>query len=163
DVNVARALEVRPAADDVVVAADARGPLIVRGTRGDHRFVALAFDVRESDLPLRPAFPLLLLDAIESFAPSDAAYRGSVVTGAAVSVASFVVLAWATSGAVEMTVGGDAYALAEPRALCWLALLPIALAAASRSLADLPPPQLALSAAVRALVVTALAIGLAQP
>lgn len=87
DVNVARALLVEPAADDVVVAGDARGPLIVRGTRGSHRFVALTFDVRESDLPLRPAFPLLLLDAIDSFAPADAAYRGSVVTGAPVAVA----------------------------------------------------------------------------
>lgn len=82
DVNVARALAVRPQPDDVVVASDTRGPLLVRGTRDGHAFVALTFDVRESDLPLRPAFPLLLLDAIESFAPSDAAYRGSVVTGA---------------------------------------------------------------------------------
>lgn len=87
DVNVARALLVRPHADDVVVAADARGPLIVRGERAGHRFVALTFDVRESDLPLRPAFPLLLLDAIESFAPTDAAYRGSVITGAPASIA----------------------------------------------------------------------------
>lgn len=87
DVNVARAQLVRPRAEDVVVAADARGALLVRGTREGHRFVALTFDVRESDLPLRPAFPLLLLDAIESFAPSDAAYRGSVVTGTPAALA----------------------------------------------------------------------------
>ncbi len=86
DVNVARALAVRPASGDTVVAADTRGPLLMSGTRGEHRFVALAFDVRESDLPLRPAFPLLLLDAIDSFAPTDAAYRGSVETGVPVSV-----------------------------------------------------------------------------
>lgn len=81
DVNVGRALLVDPEPSDVVVAADERGPLLVRGTREGHRFVALTFDVRESDLPLRPAFPLLLLDAIESFAPSDARYRGSILTG----------------------------------------------------------------------------------
>lgn len=87
DVNVARALLVHPQPDDVVVAGDTRGPLIVTGTRGAARFVALTFDVRESDLPLRAAFPVLLLNAIDSFAETDAAYRGSVATGAPVTLA----------------------------------------------------------------------------
>jgi hypothetical protein len=81
DVNVARALDVVPRPGDTVVAGDARGPLLLTGERDGHRFVALTFDLRESDLPLRPAFPLLLLDAIDSFTPTDAAYRGSVRTG----------------------------------------------------------------------------------
>jgi Ca-activated chloride channel family protein len=84
DVNVARALLTRPQADDVVVAADTRGPLLVTGTRDASRFVAITFDVRESDLPLRAAFPVLLLNAIDSFRENDAAYRGSVATGAPV-------------------------------------------------------------------------------
>ncbi len=96
DVNVARALLVRAAPGDTVVAADARGPLLLSGERGGHRFVALTFDIRESDLPLRPAFPLLLLDAIESFAPTDAAYRGSVATGTPASVALPVTATHAT-------------------------------------------------------------------
>ncbi len=109
DVNVARALLVRQAADDVVVAADARGPLLVRGERDGHRFVALTFDVRESDLPLRPAFPLLLLDAIDSFAPVDAAYRGSVATGAVADVAL-------PSGATEAHLGAVALPIGDGRA-----------------------------------------------
>jgi hypothetical protein len=99
DVNVARALEVRPAPGDVVVGGDARGPLLVRGSRDGHRFAALTFDVRDSDLPLRPAFPLLLLNAIDSFAPSDAAYRGSVTTGEP----AFVAL---PSGATRASIDG---------------------------------------------------------
>lgn len=65
DVNVARALELRPAPGDTVVASDPRTPLVVAGTREGHRFVALGFDVRESDLPLRTAWPLLLLNALD--------------------------------------------------------------------------------------------------
>lgn len=106
DVNVARALLVEPEASDVIVAADERGPLLVRGMRGAHRFVALTFDVRESDLPLRPAFPLLLLDAIESFAPSDARYRGSILTGevAHVSLPDGATHATLASGAHDVTL-----------------------------------------------------------
>ena len=104
DVNVALALEVQPDPDDTVIAADARGPLIVSGERNGHRFVALTFDLRESDLPLRPAFPLLLLDAIDSFAPSDAGYRGSVATGASVSIALPSSATSATRGAMTLPI-----------------------------------------------------------
>jgi len=106
DVNVARALAVRPAQGDVVVAGDARGPLLITGEREGHRFVALTFDVRESDLPLRPAFPLLLLDAIDSFAPTDAAYRGSVLTGAPVRIALPAEASEATLDGVALPIDG---------------------------------------------------------
>ncbi len=89
--------------------------------------------------------------------------RRALAIGAACSALAFVVLFWVTRSAIELEMGGDHYALAEPRALCWLALLPLVLATGARSLADLPPAQMALSATMRALVVTALAIALAQP
>jgi hypothetical protein len=38
-------------------------PLVVVGTRDGYRFVALAFDPRESDLPLRASWPALLRNA----------------------------------------------------------------------------------------------------
>ena len=76
DVNIARATEIRPDPSDTVIARDKRGPLLLRGTRDDHAFVALTFDVRESDLPLRVAWPLLLLNAIDSFSYSEAEQRG---------------------------------------------------------------------------------------
>jgi Ca-activated chloride channel family protein len=85
DVNAARAARIALEAGDHVVAATRdRAPLIVEGTRADRRFVALALDVRSSDLPLRTAWPLFLLSAIDrlsgasenSLAGSDA---GNVV------------------------------------------------------------------------------------
>lgn len=81
DVNVAEALAVRPEPGDVVVAADSRGPLLVTGARGGHPFVALTFDPRRSDLPLRVAWPLLLLHAIDSFSEEASGHFSSYRTG----------------------------------------------------------------------------------
>jgi hypothetical protein len=64
DVNVAEALRVRPERDDRVVAADRKGPLLVTGARAGQRFVAFTFDIRKSDLPMRVAWPVLLLNSI---------------------------------------------------------------------------------------------------
>ncbi len=77
DVNVAEALAVTLEPGDTRVAGDARGPLVVAGTRAGRRFVALTFDVRRSDLPLRVAWPLLLLNAIDGFLEEDASYLSS--------------------------------------------------------------------------------------
>lgn len=67
DINVGTALEVKTRDGDHVVAADRRGPLIVAGRRNGYRMVALTFDPRQSDLPLRVAWPLLLLNSIDWF------------------------------------------------------------------------------------------------
>lgn len=68
-VNVASALAVTLAEGDSVVAGDEGVPLIVTGERDGARFVALTFDARQSDLPLRIAWPVLLLDAIALLTP----------------------------------------------------------------------------------------------
>ncbi|MBX3250540.1 MAG: VWA domain-containing protein [Myxococcales bacterium] len=81
DVNIGRALLVRPEPGDRVVGADARGPLLVAGSRQNQPFVALTFDVRESDLALRIAWPLLLLNAIDLFVQERAGYVSSYATG----------------------------------------------------------------------------------
>lgn len=81
DVNVAEALLVRTERGDHVVAADERGPLLVTGTRDGHRFVALTFDPRRSDLPLRVAWPVLLLNAIDSFVEQQSGHHSSYRTG----------------------------------------------------------------------------------
>jgi Ca-activated chloride channel family protein len=80
DVNVAEALAVRLSPGDIAVASDPRGPLIVRGARDGRHFVALTFDPAASDLPLRIAWPLLLLNAIDSFAEEGAGYLSSYRT-----------------------------------------------------------------------------------
>jgi hypothetical protein len=86
DVNVARALLLRPQPGDDVVAADPRGPLIIAGRREGLRFVALAFDIRASDLPLRVAWPLLLLNTIDWFVSEDHDYISPTIVGEPVIV-----------------------------------------------------------------------------
>jgi hypothetical protein len=65
DLNVreARRLQLGPDDEAVVTALDL--PLIVARRRAELGAVALAFDLRRSDLPLRPGFPLLLANAID--------------------------------------------------------------------------------------------------
>ncbi|MEM1417370.1 MAG: VWA domain-containing protein, partial [Myxococcota bacterium] len=78
DVNVAAALEVELQEGDRVLARDERGPpLLVRGSRGGHPFVALLFDPDASDLPLRVAWPLFLLNAIDVFVEEGAGFVSS--------------------------------------------------------------------------------------
>lgn len=81
DVNIAEAIDVEPRDGDRVVAADRRGPLIVEGTRDGRPFAALLFDVRVSDLPLRVAWPLFLLNTVDFFAQEEAGYFSSYRTG----------------------------------------------------------------------------------
>jgi hypothetical protein len=83
DVNVAAGHKLVPEAGDKVLGASDGGasPLLVAGTRGGHRFVALGFDVRDSDLPLRTAWPLLVIDCINWFTDEDAQYLSSFRTG----------------------------------------------------------------------------------
>ncbi len=81
DVNIAEGLEVELADGDRAVAGDPRVPLIVTGTRAQKRMVAFLFDVRRSDLPLRVAWPLLLLNSIDWFVQEDAGYLSSYETG----------------------------------------------------------------------------------
>ena len=52
--------------------------------RGDarwRRFVALGFDVRDSDLPLRAAWPLFVVDCLNWFTDEDADYLSTYRTG----------------------------------------------------------------------------------
>jgi len=81
DVNIARGHKLVPEANDKVVGASDQGAILVTGTRGGFRFVALGFDIRESDLPLRVAWPLLLLNSINFFLEENANYISSFRTG----------------------------------------------------------------------------------
>ncbi|MCZ7684291.1 MAG: VWA domain-containing protein [Sandaracinaceae bacterium] len=81
DVNMAEGLSVTLAEGDRVVAGDEGAPLLVTGTRSGKRIVALLFDVRRSDLPLRVAWPLVLLNSIDFFVQEDAGYLSSYETG----------------------------------------------------------------------------------
>lgn len=89
--------------------------------------------------------------------------RRALLLGGALSSALALVLVSVTGGTLTLDVAGDPYELGRPRALVVLALLPLVLSTASRSLADLPRVQLVLSAIARTLVVGVLALALASP
>jgi hypothetical protein len=71
DVNIAEAPRLGLAPGDVAVASSFGLPLVVARERPGLRVAALAFDVRRSDLPMRPAFPLLLANALGWLADAD--------------------------------------------------------------------------------------------
>ncbi|HVV52622.1 MAG TPA: VWA domain-containing protein [Polyangia bacterium] len=64
DVNVAEARRLALAPGDLALAAAFGAPLIVARERPGLRVAALAFEPRRSDLPMRPAFPLLLANTL---------------------------------------------------------------------------------------------------
>ncbi len=81
DVNIARAHQVVPEPGDDVIGGDQGTPLIVSGERDSQPMVAFTFDIRQSDLPLRVAWPLLLLNTIDFFVEDSSDDRSSLRTG----------------------------------------------------------------------------------
>jgi Ca-activated chloride channel homolog len=83
DVNIAAGHKLVPESGDKVVGAADGGasPILVAGERNGSKFVALGFDVRDSDLPLRVAWPLFVLDCIDWFTDEDTQYLSSLRTG----------------------------------------------------------------------------------
>ena len=81
DINISRAHALEGTKEDKVVAASLRGPLLLSGRRAGNKFVALGFDVRESDFPMRIAWPMFLLNTINDFVEEDTSYISSFKTG----------------------------------------------------------------------------------
>ncbi len=82
EVNVASA-RVLESVDkkDVAVGRSLKGTLLLAGRRKGKPFVALGFDVRDSDLPMRVAWPLLVMNVIGYFIDEETAYISSFRTG----------------------------------------------------------------------------------
>jgi hypothetical protein len=81
NVNVRWGRKLKPEPADKVIGSSLAGPLLVAGTRGGFKFIALGFDVRDSDLPLRVAWPLFLLNSVNYFTDEDTSYISSYRTG----------------------------------------------------------------------------------
>ena len=64
DVNIAAARRLTLAPGDVAVAGSFGVPLLIARERPGLRIAATSFDPRRSDLPMRPAFPLLIANAL---------------------------------------------------------------------------------------------------
>ena len=80
-INIGRAHILKGNKEDKVIGASFKGPILIAGRRAGFKFVALGFDIRESDLPLRVSWPLLLLNTINDFVEEDASYISSFQTG----------------------------------------------------------------------------------
>jgi hypothetical protein len=81
DTNIGVATKYRLREGDRSVAWSNQVPLIVLGQRGGAKFVALTFDLRASDLPLRVSWPVLLINTIDWIHGEDPAYLSSFKTG----------------------------------------------------------------------------------
>jgi hypothetical protein len=81
DVQVAKGSRFLPTREDKVVGASDLGPILVAGNRAGRRVVALGFDPRDSDMVLRVAWPLFVLNTINDFIEEDTSYVSSFTTG----------------------------------------------------------------------------------
>ncbi len=82
DLNISRASRFQLQPGDVAVASALREPIIVaRETKDGRKQVALGFDVRRSDLPMRVAFPVLVVNAVDWFGGADTGLQASYATG----------------------------------------------------------------------------------
>lgn len=78
DVNIGQADQWRTTNEDTIIAASESGvPILVSRVSEGKQLLGLSFDVRNSDLPLRVAFPVLLINAIDWFMGDD----GTLVEG----------------------------------------------------------------------------------
>lgn len=79
---IARSASVAHAGGLTAIVDSDAGPLVLAGERSGGRVAVLAFDPFESDLPLRVAWPVFLLDAVGWLAEGPAADARAIPTGA---------------------------------------------------------------------------------
>lgn len=71
NIQVLEGVAFKPQPNDKVVGASAQGPFLVTGKREGRSFVALGFDPRKSDMVLRVAWPLFILNSIQFVTDRD--------------------------------------------------------------------------------------------
>lgn len=81
NIQVLEGHALRPQRGDKVVGSSELGPILISGERDRQPFIALGFDPRQSDIVLRVAWPLFLLNCIHAFAEPDASDYSSYRTG----------------------------------------------------------------------------------
>lgn len=86
EVSVLRAARLVPGSWARVVVESDGGPLLVAGERDGRRVAVLAFDLRNSDLPLQVAFPLLLSNLVGYLAPGLGSEAAQLQPGQPLSV-----------------------------------------------------------------------------
>lgn len=69
NIHILRASRIQTQPWSDVLVSSAAGPLVLAGETGGRRIAALAFDLRESDLPLQVAYPILFANLIDYLVP----------------------------------------------------------------------------------------------
>lgn len=87
NIQVLKGHAFKPEPGDKVIGASEQGAILVSGTRAGQSFVALGFDPRDSDMVLRVAWPLFVLNTINAVIEEDTRYISSFRTGEVWSVA----------------------------------------------------------------------------
>lgn len=81
DVNIARGTTFDTVPGDEILVRSLGDPLAVM-REGEHATVVFGFDPRQSDLPMRPAFPMMVDNLIRTFEQREAGFVASVPVGA---------------------------------------------------------------------------------
>ncbi len=81
DVNIARGTTLSTVPGDQVLVRSLGEPLAIL-REGEHSTVAFGFDPRQSDMPMRPAFPMMVDNLIRYFEQREAGFVASVPVGA---------------------------------------------------------------------------------
>lgn len=81
DLNISEAAAWKTGRWDTEVASSFGKPLIVTHKNQGLNMVGIAFDIRDSDLPLRVALPVLMLNIVDYFTLDDASFIPNHATG----------------------------------------------------------------------------------
>jgi hypothetical protein len=81
DVNIARGTTFALEPGDQALVRSLGEPIAVLRERGEHGFVAVGFDPRQTDLPLRIAFPLFIDNTLRYFEQREPGFVASVPLG----------------------------------------------------------------------------------
>lgn len=115
DVNVAKARALKGNKRSRAIGKSFRGTLLLAGRDAGRKYVALGFDVRDSDFPLRIAWPLFIVNVIDDFLDEDTRYVSSLRTG---EVWKLPVAGKGTRATLELPSGAEkVLAVAQGRAV----------------------------------------------
>jgi Ca-activated chloride channel family protein len=91
--------QIKPAIWEHTVINTPETPLLIAGEHNGQRNAVLGFDLHDTDLPLQPAFPIMMLNMLNWFLPAPVGGNGQVSAGLPVSVQSW-------PGANQVTITG---------------------------------------------------------
>jgi hypothetical protein len=83
DTNIAAAVKIETTKADEIVATATGTPILVARRDDNRSMIALTFDITRSDLPLRVALPVLVLNAVDWFLAGDQSLVPTYKTGEA--------------------------------------------------------------------------------